>query len=344
MRFRSLSGLFSVLLVIAGVITLIFSVSLLPSAASAQESLVVYSGRSKELVQPIFDKFSEKYGIELKVRYGKTSQLAATLLEEGTRSPADVFFSQNAGALGALESEGILETLPNNLLDRVEERFRSKKDKWIGVTGRARVVAYSSERLTKEDLPKSILEFTDPKWKGRIGWPPTNASFQAFVTAMRVALGDDATEAWLRGILANKPKSYPKNTPIIEAIAKGEIDVGFVNHYYLYRFKAERGQDFPVENYYLSGSDVGALINVAGVGILESSKNKETALKLIDFLTSEEAQKYFAEATYEYPLVKGVKANQALPPLEDIDTPDIDLSDLSDLENTLKLLRKVGIL
>jgi len=344
MRFRSFSGSFRAFWAIAGIIISILSVSLLPSTTSAQESLVVYSGRSKELVQPIFDKFSEKHGIQVQVRYGKTSQLAATLLEEGSRSPADVFFSQNAGALGALESEGILEALPNNLLNRVEERFRSKANKWIGVTGRARVVAYSSKRLSKKDLPKSILEFTNPKWKGRIGWPPTNASFQAFITGMRVALGDEATEAWLRGILANEPKSYPKNTPIIEAIAKGELDVGFVNHYYLYRFKAERGPDFPVENYYLSGSDVGALVNVAGVGILKSSKNKEAALKLIDFLTSEEAQKYFAEATYEYPLVKGVKANQALPPIEDIDTPNIDLSDLSDLENTLKLLRKVGVL
>lgn len=340
-----LTGRFSVLAVVAAGFLFTFVLTpILTQMASAQEILTVYSGRSKDLVEPIFNRFSEKYGVQLKVRYGNTAQLAATLLEEGSRSPADVFFAQDAGALGAVASEGLFVTLPDSLLDRVETRFRAGAGNWIGITGRARVIAYSTERLSPEDLPASILEFTDPKWRGRIGWPPTNASFQAFVTGMRVALGDQATEAWLKGILANEPKVYPKNTPIIDAIAKGEIDVGFVNHYYLYRFKAERGPDFPVENYHLPGGDIGAMINVAGVGVLKSSRNKELALKLVEFLTSEEGQTYFAEATYEYPLVKGVSANAALQPLEEIATPNIDLSDLSDLENTLRLLQKVGVL
>lgn len=333
--------------VVSVILTLLLGFSILTFAAGealAQDVLVVYCGRNNEQVEPIFAQFEEKYGVQLKVRYGKSAELVATILEEGDRSPADLFFSQDAGALGALSEGRMLAILPEKLLNRVEKRFRSPQGEWVGITGRARVVAYSSERVNVDELPDSILGFTDPKWKNRIGWPPTNASFQAFVTGMRVSLGDEATRQWLLGIKANAPKIYPKNMPIIDAIAKGEVDVGFVNHYYVYRFKAEFGVDFPVENHYLRAKDPGALINVAGIGILKSGKHRKAAEDLIEFLLSDSAQRYFAQNTYEYPLVAGIPAYPGLRPLDQIETPDIDLSSLGDLINTLKLLDEVGVL
>lgn len=306
--------------------------------------LTIYSGRSEELVGPIIERFKARTGIEVKVRYGGTSELAATLLEEGSASPADVFFAQDAGALGAVQAKGLLRPLPETILGRVEPRFRSPRGLWVGTSGRARVVAYNTKRLKETDLPDSIHGFTDPKWKGRIGWPPTNASFQAFVTALRLTEGDEAAKRWLEGILANQPREYPSNVPAVEAVAAGEVDVAFVNHYYLHRLKAERGPGFPVANAYLKAGDAGALINVAGAGILAGSKNPAAAERFVEFLLSEEAQEYFAKETYEYPLVKGVKTDPALPPLESIHTPDLDLGNLADLEKTLNLLREVGAL
>lgn len=315
-----------------------------PTSSQDMGPVVVYSGRSEALVGPLFEEFERATGIDVRVRYGDTAELAATLLEEGSRSPADLFFAQDAGALGAVAAAGLFEKLPQPLLDRVEPRFRSPHGSWIGVSGRARVVAYSTERVRPEELPDSITGFTDPRWKGRIGWPPTNGSFQAFVTALRKTLGEDGARQWLLGVKANEPKAYRNNTAIIQAIAAGEIDVGFVNHYYLYQFLAERGPSLPVRNYHPRAGDAGAMVNVAGVGLLKSSQHKEAALRLIDFLLSRQAQEYFASQTYEYPLVVGVPAHPDLVPLERIKTPHIDLGDLADLETTLELLWETGVL
>lgn len=313
--------------------------------AAALEQIVVYSGRAESLIGPALEQFTQATGIQVSVRYGGTTELAAAILEEGRNSPADVFISQDAGALGALEKEGRLARLPEELLSKVDERLRSADGRWVAVSGRARVVAYSTARLAEEDLPDSVWGFTDPKWRGRIGWPPTNASFQAFVTALRVLEGEERAEAWLRGILANNPRVYPNNAAIVEAISRGEIDVGFVNHYYLYRFLAEQGDAFPVRNHHTRG-DAGAIINVAGVAILETSRRKEAAERLVEWLLSAEAQRYFAAETHEYPVVlhAGISVDPRLVPLEEIETPDLDLSDLDDLEGTLEMLQRVGVL
>ena len=211
--------------------------------------LTVYSGRNENLVGPLLEQFSEDTGIAIQVKYGGTAEIAATILEEGANSPADVFYAQDAGALGALQAEDRLAALPDAILNAVEPRFRSPQGQWVGTSGRARVVVYNTENVKPEDLPPSILDFTDPMWKGRIGWAPTNGSFQAFVTAMRVTLGDDRTRAWLEGIKANEPMVYTSNTPTVQAAVDGEIAVGFVNHYYLFRIRAEQG-NVPAENYF----------------------------------------------------------------------------------------------
>lgn len=315
-----------------------------PSASDAEGSLTVYSGRSEELVGPILARFEEQSGLDVEVRYAGTSELAATILEEGEASPADVFFSQDGGALGALAAEGRLATLPDEVLAAVDPRFRSPEGAWVGVTGRARVLAYDTRELEEADLPASVEGLTDPAWKGRVGWVPTNASFQTFVTALRVQLGEDGAREWLAAMQANEPKVYEGNAAALEAVRAGEIDVALINHYYLFQAQAESGEEYPVANHYFTGGDPGALVNVAGVGILDTADHPAAADALVRFLLDEEAQTYFSEETFEYPLVTGIAADPRLPALADIEAPDLDLSDLADLEGTLTLLTEVGIL
>jgi len=316
----------------------------LQGLAFAQE-IVVYSGRSEALVAPVFERFTQATGIRVVARYGDTAQLAAAILEEGQRSPADLFFAQDAGALGALAAAGRLEVLPSHVLDRVDPRLRSPEGLWVGITARARVIAYNTELVPAEALPQSIWDLLDPRWRGQIGWAPTNGSFQAFVTALRVLEGDDRAEKWLRGMLANQPRSYANNRAIVDAVGRGEILLGLVNHYYLFQLLAQYGEDFPARNHHTRG-DAGAIVNVAGVGILDSSRNKEAALRLIEFLLSPETQQYFTNENAEYPVLLGsqVQTNPLLVPLDEIATPEIDLSDLADLEGTLDLLQRTGVL
>lgn len=307
-------------------------------------SLIVYSGRSEELVGPLIKQFAEATGLDVKVKYGSTSEIAATILEEGERSPADVFLAQDAGALGAIAKEGRFAPLPATTLDRVEPRFQADDGLWVGVSGRARVAAYDTRVHAEGDLPTSILDFTDASWRGKLGWAPTNGSFQAFVTAFRVLRGHEAATAWLKGILANEPKVYEGNNAIIAAVASGEIEIGFVNHYYALRQIDEQGESFPVRNHFFAGDDPGALVNVSGVGILSTSKNPAAARAFVDFLLSDAAQAYLAEAVYEYPLAAGITLGAGVRPLGQVTSPDIDLSDLDDLEGTLRLLQDAGVL
>jgi iron(III) transport system substrate-binding protein len=315
-----------------------------PEGASftpVEGSLVIYSGRSETLVGPLVEMFEKDTGIEAQVRYGDTAELAAQLLEEGDNSPADVFFAQDAGALGALNDRFI--TLEDEILDKVEPRFRSDNSTWVGISGRARVLVYNTDALKESDLPASILELTDPKWKGRLGWAPTNASLQAFVTALRLTKGEDVAKQWLEGMVANEPKSYDKNGAIVQAVANGEIDAGLVNHYYLFALKKDKG-DVKAANYYFPNGDLGSLVNVAGVGTLKTGKNQAAAEAFIEYLLSDKAQQYFTDETFEYPLVSGIKTNPAIKPLAEINSPALDLSDLKDLQGTLTLLQDVGAL
>jgi iron(III) transport system substrate-binding protein len=307
-------------------------------------TLTIYAGRSEELVGPLIEQFKAANDVDVKVEYAGTTDLAATLLEEGDASPADVFFAQDAGALGAVAAEGRLATLPAATLAKVDDRFVSDDGQWVGISGRARVVIYDSRVLDEAQMPDSIAAFTDTAWKGRIGWAPTNASLQSFVTAYRVLEGDDAARAWLEGIQANEPKVYDGNDAVLAAVAAGEIEVGFVNHYYLMRQLAEQGDGFPVRNHFLPGGDPGSLVNVAGAGILSSAPNPAAAQAFLDFLLTRESQTYFADETFEYPLVDGVAADPRLPALSEIQSPDIDLSDLADLQGTLDLMQAAGVL
>ena len=330
----------------------LFAVALVAGAAgcggdeggSGGGKLTVYSGREEELVAPLLEQFEQENGVELEVRYGDSAELAATIAEEGENSPADVFFAQDPGSLGALEEEGLLAELPDEILDRVPERFRDPDGRWTGTSGRVRVLAYNTEELSEAEVPDSVFDLTDPKWKGKIGFPPTNASFQAFVTAMRLSAGEERAREWLEGFAANDPKTYEKNTPVVEAVAAGEIELGLVNHYYLYLVKEEQ-PDAPVANHFLEAGDPGALVSVAGAGILDSTDDEELARDFVDYLLSDEGQRFYTEEAEEaeYPLIEGIEPKEGLPALDALDGPDVQLDAFGpELEKTLELIREVG--
>lgn len=311
-------------------------------------SLVVYSGRGESLVDPLIQEFAAETGIDVQVRYGGTAEVAATLLEEGENSPADIFYAQDPGGLGAVQEAGLLTELPQELLDQVPERFQSPEGNWIGISGRARVVVYNTEAITdpESQLPDDLWGFTEPEWQGRLGWAPTNGSFQAMVTGMRAIWGEERTAEWLQGIQDNDPIVYENNTAIVAATGAGEVDAGFVNHYYLFRFIAEEGESFGARNYFLPGGGPGSLIMVSGAGILETASNRDNAERFLEYLLSPEGQQYFASETYEYPLIDGVETSPLLPPLQELDQQavDIELAQMSDLQGTVTLLSDLGIL
>ncbi len=311
-------------------------------AAGDGQTLVVYSGRGEDLIGPMFERFEAETGISVNVRYGDTAELAATILEEGQNSPADIYFAQDAGALGALQAEGRTRNIPENLLNQVDPRFRSREGQWIGITGRARVFAYNTDMLDAEEVPNSIWELTEPEWSGRVGWAPTNGSFQAFVSAVREHEGEERAREWLEAMQANDPQVFRNNTSIVEGLGRGEVEVGLVNNYYLARFQAEDA-NFPVAHHYPSG-DVGSMINIAGIAILDTSNQPDAAEAFVEFMLSPEAQQHFAEGNSEYPLIAGIDPPNNQLPISEINPPDIDLSSLEDLEGTLELLQETGAL
>ncbi len=224
------------------------------------------------------------------------------------------------------------------------EPFRSANGNWVGASGRARVIAYDSRELSADELPNSVLELTEPEWEGRVGWAPTNGSFQAFVTALRLTEGDEAAREWLEAMEANGAQSFDSNSSIRDAIAAGEIDAGLINHYYVAQAQAEEGEGYPVAVYFPPNGDIGALINVAGAGVLAASDQQDEATEVVEFLLSPQAQRYFAAETKEYPLLDGVEADPAIVPLSEIDQPQVDLSNLDDLQGTLTLIEESGVL
>ncbi|GGT97941.1 iron ABC transporter substrate-binding protein [Streptomyces coeruleorubidus] len=308
-------------------------------------SLVIYSGRNEKLVKPLLDKLEKAVGTEVDVRYGDSAELAAQILEEGDRTKAGLFFSQDAGALGALSKEGMLRKLPADTLDEVDEAYRGSGGDWVGLSGRVRVIAYNPDQVGEDEVPDSVFDVVKPQWKGKVGFAPTNASFQAFVTGMRVLKGDDATREWLEELKANGAKTYAHNLATLDAVEAGEVSLGLVNHYYWYERVAEKGEEkVNSKLHFLPGEDPGALINVAGAGILKDSGQSETAQKAVDYLLSKEAQTYFADRTKEYPLAAGVTSSvEDLPAFESLESPDIDLGELESLQETLAMLQDVGL-
>lgn len=308
-------------------------------------TLSVYSGREEEFVASLFERFEGDTGISVDVRYGDSAELAATLLEEGDASPANVFFSQDAGSLGAVAEAGLFAEIDAEVLDRVEERFRSPEGLWVGTSGRGRVAVYNTEVLDASDLPGSILDFAEPRWEGGIGLPPTNSSFQAHVAAMILTIGEGPTRDWLEGLMANGVRFYEDNAATTRAVASGEIEVGLVNHYYKFEVEAEDGS-LPIANHYFTSGDPGSFVNTAGVGILASAEHAEAARTFVDYVTGEAGQTWVATETWEYPVAPGLEPSVDILAISRFVGPEsqVDLSDLGPaLPGALELLAEVGM-
>ncbi len=320
--------------------------SLVAAACSSSDdagTVTIYSGRTENLIGPILDDFAAETGINVAVRYGQSADLALLIEEEGDQTPADVFLSQSPGAVDFLDGAGRLSTLPDDLLSLVSESVQDAEGRWIGFSGRQRVLVFNPDLVASADLPTSVFDLTAPEWSGRVAIAPSNGSFQDFVTAMRGRVGDDQTLEWLRGLAANDVQTFPNNNSIVAAVGRGEVDAGLVNHYYNFRFVDEDPGHNGV-NHQLDPDDPGSILIVTGAAILEGSDSPDEAAQLIEFLLGESAQRYFADETFEYPLANGVAPSGSLPAAEFSGVGDLDLSILGDgLEGTRNLISQAGL-
>jgi iron(III) transport system substrate-binding protein len=320
-----------------------------PAGSSAPESdkkITVYSGRSEGLVKPLLEKFTAQSGITVEARYAGTSAMATQLLEEGDKSPADVFFAQDAGALGAVAKKGLFAPLPTEVVDAVPATYRAKSGDWVGVTARARVLAYHPDKVPAADLPKSVFDLTGPAWKGKVGVAPTNASFQAFVTAITVQHGEAKAKEFLAGLAANEPQVRDSNAKIMEEVDAGTLPVGLVNHYYLGEVAKEQGKTpeaMKAKLHFFANGDSGALVNVAGVGVLKRAAADPDVRAFVDYLLGSEGQKYFVEQTFEYPVIAGTPGPAFAPALDTLTVPAVDLNDIDNLAATVALIKASGL-
>jgi len=328
--------------------SVLLGVALVAGAASScssggDERLTIYSGRNQELIEPLLEEFSADTGIGIDVRYGDSADLALLIDEEGEQSPADVFLSQSPGSMGYLDSKGRVQALGDTVLDLVPGRFRADDGHWVGVSGRVRVLVYNPDLVSEDDLPASIFDVTGPQFRGQLGVAPENASFQDFVTAMRDVEGEARTKEWLDGLVANDVKTYANNLAIVEAVARGEIEYGLVNDYYLSELQAQ-DPDLEARNYYFPEGDLGSLILETTAGVLDTASDPAQAERLIEYLLSKKAQRFYADETFEYPLARGVASDPDKPRLSSITSPTIDLSSLGDgLIKTRQLIADSGL-
>lgn len=308
------------------------------------EGITLYSGRIPAAIGPAVDSYEQQANRNVKVRFAETADLAATLVEEGDASPADVFFAQEPGAIAAVAEAGLLAKLPQNILDMVPARYRDPEGRWVGVTGRARVIAYNRNVVKESELPPSPFGLTDPKWKDRVGWSPASSSMQEYVTALRAKYGDERTKQWLEEMVDNGAVAFPDNVTIRDAIAKGEIDVGLINHYYVAQAISEEGPDYPVAVYFPPGG-LGSLMLLTSVGVLESSDRKPEAFAFVRSLLSPKSQQFFTSSSKEYPLAKSAKPDPSLNvPIGKIPVSDSNLVDLKELQGTIELMKESGAL
>lgn len=317
-----------------------------PDEAAESEPIVLYSGRDEELIAPIIEAFTEETGIEVDVRYGNSAEMAAQLLEEGDATPAQVFYSQEVGAVGALAKADMLDDLPTEIVEMADERFRpADGNEWVGVTARARVIVYNPDKLDELglDVPTGVMDLTDEQYAGQVAIVPGNAGFQAFVTGFRVAEGEDAAREWLEAMQANGvDSSYERNGDVLEAVNNGDIPIGLINHYYWARH--ENRDNLTAQLVFPGGDDPGGLVNATAIAIIKGSGDDQNAQELVRFLLSKQGQETFVAETWEYPVVDGVEDPEGIPPLAELEGPNLDLTDLDSLEQTQALLTELGLL
>ncbi|NNF10709.1 MAG: iron ABC transporter substrate-binding protein [Acidimicrobiia bacterium] len=325
-------------------VTVVAALALLVSACgSSDQSITIYSGRTENLIGPLLEDFTEETGIGVAVKYGSSAELALLISEEGDRSPADVFISQSPGAVGFLVEAGLLRPLESGVLDLVSQKFRNARGLWVGLSGRVRVLVYNREMVDPASLPGSIFDLTEPQYEGQVGVAPANGSFQDFVTAMREVHGDEVTLDWLEGLEANGAQTYVNNTAIVQAVGRGQVRYGLVNHYYNFRARAE-DPSLPSENYFFPNGDIGSLVIATAAGVLDSSDDSDLANEFVEYMLGESAQMFYSQETLEYPLASGVQPSSALPALDTLNAATYDFDRLGGgLERTKELIDASGL-
>ena len=308
-------------------------------------SLVVYSGRSEALIQPVIDAFKAQYpDVDVLLKSGSNSELANALLEERNNPQADVFVTTELITIQSLAAEDVFESYRPQAADAIPAEFVGDDNLWVGLTRRARVIIYNTELVSEAEAPKSIFDLTDPKWRGQIALAgSTNGSMQAQIAAMRQLVGEEETEAWLTGLLENEATFFGGHTDVRKAVGAGEFQIGLVNHYYYHLQKAEGspvGIVFPDQE----ADQIGLITNVTSAAIVKGTENRPAAEAFIDFLLSQEGQKLFAEANYEYPLVAGVALSPDVQPLDHFRLADVNVSEAAqDVDATFALMEKVNL-
>jgi iron(III) transport system substrate-binding protein len=328
--------LLSLLLLVASVLSV-----------SAADTLTIYSGRSERLIKPVLDAFTANTGIQIQLLSSGTTELVNRLKAEGDRTSADLLITNDAGSLELARTAGLLRPLNMREIDRaIPAQFRAPDNAWVGLSGRFWIVAYN-RTLVQPDQVTSLLDLGDPKWKDKIAIPNSGSEYlQAGVSVIRAAYGEERTRQFLQGLKANADgQVYQKSSQIVDAVAKGQVALGIVNHYYVYRHLAAQ-PDSPIAVVMPDQQEggMGAIMNVAGVGIVKPSKHLDSAKLLVEFLVAQAGQKLFAELDKEYPLHQDVKADPALMDRKTFRAALVPLSKLAELrEPTLALIEQVGL-
>lgn len=316
-----------------------------PTSAEVNGKLVIYSGRSEALIQPVLDAFRSKYPkVEILIKAGSNSALANALIEEQSNPQADIFITTEMFTAQSLAQKGIFQSYFPKGAESLSAEFIGPNQTWIGLTRRARVILYNADLVAPEELPASIFDLTNPKWKGQVAAAgSTNGGMQAHIAAMRKLLGEEATANWLKGLLANNVTFFGGHTDVRKAVGAGEFKLGLVNHYYYHLQKAE-GSNVGIIYPDQDEGQIGLLTNITAAAIVRGAQNLPAAQALLDFLVSPEGQKLFAEGNYEYPLLPGVPLREGVTPLENFRLAAIDIPSIAlDLEATFKLMEVVGL-
>lgn len=314
------------------------------SASSDKDTLTLYNAQHKDLMKLLADGFTAKTGIKVKMRNGDDFELANQLVAEGDKSPADVFATENSPAMTLVASNGGFAPVDKETLATIPAQYSPKDGSWVGFAARSTVLAYNTDKLTEAQLPASILDLAEPKWKGKVGMSPSGADFQAIVSAVLSLKGEAATQAWLKGLKANA-KIYQGNNTVMKAVNSGDIEAGVIYHYYWFKDQNESGQNSDkVKLDYFGHQDPGAFLSVSGAGIIKSSKNPEAAQQFVAFLASVDGQKILAESSaMEYSINPAAPANPQLKPLGELDAPTVDITTLNG-PKVVELMQQAGLL
>jgi len=314
------------------------------SGSDGGDELLIYNAQHESLTKEWIDAFTEETGIKVTYRQGGDTELGNQLIAEGDASPADVFLTENSPAMAAVEKAGLFADLDPATLEQVPAQYRPATGKWTGVAARTTVFVYNKDRLTPEQLPKSMGDLQLPEWKGRWGAPPAKADFQAIVAAYLQLEGEPATEQWLAGMKRNAVL-FSDNIATMKGVNAGEVDGGIIYHYYWYRDQSKTKEGSAnTALHYFKHEDPGAFVSISGGGVLKSSKKQEQAQQFIKFITSKAGQEVLEQGTsFEYPVASGVPANPALPPLDTLQAPKIDPSTLN-AQLVTELMTKAGLL